>query len=61
MAPTTHSSGFPGNRVKALLRAGRPAFGVFATIPSVAIMAASELSNMPSDRSIWGRWESISR
>lgn len=46
MAPTTHSSGFPGNRVKALLRAGRPAFGVFATIPSVAIvqiMAASGL------------------
>ena len=46
MAPTTHSSDFPGNRVKALLRAGRPAFGVFATIPSVAIvqiMAASGL------------------
>jgi hypothetical protein len=38
MAPTTH-------RVKTLLRAGRPALGVFATIPSVAIvqiMAASE-------------------
>lgn len=39
-------SGFQGNRVKALLRNDRPAFGVFATIPSVAnvqIMAASGL------------------
>jgi 2-keto-3-deoxy-L-rhamnonate aldolase RhmA len=46
MPSATRASGFPGNRVKALLRDGRPAFGVFATIPSVAIvqiMAASGL------------------
>lgn len=46
MPSTTRLSGFQGNRIKTLLRDGRPAFGVFATIPSVAIvqiMAASGL------------------
>ena len=46
MSSITHASGSSRNRVKALLRQGQPAFGVFATIPSVAlvqIMAASGL------------------
>jgi len=46
MSSPAHPSGSPVNRVKALLRDGRPACGMFATIPSVAtvqIMAASGL------------------